>query len=442
MKNSIIFIFWLLLTTSIFAQKNDKFQKLDSLLGYLTQNNRFMGSVQIRENDNIVFDKAYGFSDYKHKIKANTNTKYKIGSITKTFTASLIFQLIEEKKLGLETKLSKFYPKIQNSEKITIGQMLSHKSGIFNFTDEPDFILNADKQKTKEEMISKIASFPAVFEPNTKAEYSNSNYLLLGYIIEKITNKSYSENLNKRIIEKIGLKNTSTFLKINSSENEAFSYSIINKDKSLENIEEWDESQVGAAGNLQSTSDDLNLFTKALFEGKIITKTSLAEMTNLDNGFGKGIFTAPFGDRVFFTHNGGIEGFTSTFGYYPKEKLGFSIIMNLDNYNMNELVVSLLSIYYKMPFEFPELKTIAVDDAVLSSYEGIYSSEKIPLKITIKNENGVLTGQGTGQNPFQLVPTSTTEFVFEQAKVTLKFMEKGFILTQSGQEIEFKKEQP
>ena len=440
MKKIYFFRFLLLFTSSIFAQKNDKFQKLDSLLSYLTQNNRFMGSVQIRDNDNVVFDKAYGFADYEHKINANPNTKYKIGSITKTFTSSLIFQLIEEKKLTLETKLSKFYPEIQNAEKITIGQMLNHKSGIFNFTDAPDFILNAATQKSKEDMIAKIASFPIAFEPNSKAEYSNSNYLLLGYIIEKVTNKSYTENLNKRIINKIGLKYTSTYLNINSSENEAFSYSFINKSKKLESISEWNESQVGAAGNLQSTSGDLNIFTKALFDGKIISKTSLAEMTKLDAGYGKGIFTAPFGDRTFYTHNGGIEGFTSTFGYYPKEKLGFSIIMNLDNFSMNELVVSLLSIYYKMPFEFPVFNDVIVDDAILSSYEGIYSSEKIPLKITIKNENGILTGQGTGQNSFTLNLLSSTEFVFEQAKVNMKFTENGFILTQNGQEIEFKKE--
>lgn len=439
MKKSILITLLISISLNTFAQNEAKYKKIDSLFNFLVQNNRFMGAVEIRENDNIVFDKAYGFVDYENKIEANSNTKYKIGSITKTFTSAIIFQLIEEKKLTLETKLSKFYPEIKNAEKITIGQMLNHKSGIFNFTNEPDFIKNVVNPSTKEAMIAKIASFEPVFEPNTKAEYSNSNYLLLGYIIENSTKKTYAENVKKRIIDKVGLKNTSYYSKINPSENEAYSFTL-NKEKKLEKVEEWDESQVGAAGALQSTSGDLTQFIKALFDGKIINKTSLAEMTKLDDGYGKGIFTAPFGDRTFYTHNGGIEGFTSTVGYYPKVKLGFTILMNLDNYNMNEIVVSLLSIYYKMPFEFPEFKMVTVDDEILKNYEGIYASESIPLKITIKNENGTLTGQATGQNSFPLVPVSSTEFIFEQAKVNIKFIDKGFVLTQNGQPIVFKKE--
>ena len=437
MKKSIIA--FLFLSVSVFAQEEAKFRKIDSLFNYLCQNDRFMGSVQIRENNTIVFDKAYGFADYKAKIKANPTTKYKIGSITKTFTAALIFQLIEEKKLNLATKLSKFYPEIKNADKITLSQMLNHKSGIFNFTAEDNFEKAVLQPITKDAMIAKIAWFTPAFEPNVKAEYSNSNYILLGYIIEKITNKSYFENVNKRIISKIDLKNTSYYNQIDSSENEAFSYQI-NADKKIEKFEEWNESNVGAAGGLQSTSGDLNLFTQALFEGKIINKTSLSEMTKLDAGFGKGIFSAPFGDRIFYTHNGGIEGFISTYGYYPKDKLGFSILMNLDNYNMNELVIDMLSIYYKMPFEFPKFQTLAVDQAVLKNYEGIYGADNFPLKLTIKLQNGALTGQATGQPSFPLIAVSETEFLFEQAKISIEFVKDGFNFVQNGRPMTFKRE--
>lgn len=439
MKNSIVILFLLSVATSVFGQNNEKFRKIDSLLNYLSQNKQFMGSVQIREKDNVVFDKAYGFVDFENKIKANSNTKYKIGSITKMFTAAVVFQLIEEKKLTLNTKLSKFYPEIQNAEKITVGEMLNHKSGIYNYTEEPDFDKNITTAFTKADMILKIASFKPTFEPNTKAAYSNSNYLLLGYIIEKITNKTYTENVTKRIIDKISLKNTSFYSKINPADNEAFSYTL-NEDKKMIKIEEWDASQVGAAGALQSTSGDLTQFAKALFDGKIISKTSLAEMTKLDEGYGKGIFTAPFGDRTFYTHNGGIEGFTSVLGYYPQEKLGFSILVNYENYSVNEILIGLLSIYYKMPYDFPDFTVVAVDDSVLKSYEGVYAAANIPLKITIKNENGVLTGQATGQSSFPLTAVSPTEFVFVQAKLSIQFQEKGFTLTQNGRPLEFKKE--
>lgn len=437
MKKSILAL--LFLSVSVFAQNEAKFRKIDSLFSYLHHNERFMGAVQIRENNKIVFDKAYGFADYDAKIKANPTTKYKVGSITKTFTASIIFQLIEEKKLSLETKLSKFYPEIKNADKITIGQMLNHKSGIFNFTSEENFEIAVLQPITKEAMVAKIASFTPDFEPNTKTEYSNSNYILLGYIIEKITNKSYAENLNKRIINKIGLKNTSYYKQIDAGQNEAFSYKI-NEEKKLEKIDEWHESYVGAAGALQSTTGDLNVFAQALFAGKIISKSSLAEMITLDDGFGKGIFTAPFGDRTFYTHNGGIEGFTSIYSYYPKEKLAFSMIANFENYSFNEILIGMLSEYYNLPFEFPKFQTVDIDENILKSYEGIYGADNFPLKLTIKMTDGVLTGQATGQPSFPLVAVSDTEFVFEQAKISIEFVKDGFNFIQNGRPLKFKKE--
>lgn len=439
MKKVLLLSVFLFIATVVSAQTEAKYKKIDSLFNYLYQNERFMGAVQIREGNTVVFDKAYGFADVESKIEATPNTKYKIGSITKTFTAAMIFQLIEEKKLTLDTKLYKFYPKIKNAEKITIGHLLGHKSGIYNYTNEENFISEVVHPISKESMLAKLANFEPIFEPNTKAEYSNSNYILLGYILERITKKTYAENLNNRIITKIGLKNTSYFNTINAADQEAYSYEL-NDQKKLEKIKEWDASQADAAGALQSTSADLTLFIQALFEEKIINKSSLAEMIKLDDGYGKGIFAAPFGDRTFYTHNGGIEGFTSTLGYYPKEKLGFSILMNFDNYSMNELVVSLLSIYYKMPYEFPKLQSITVSESILKSYEGIYAAANFPLKITIKNVNGTLTGQATGQSSFPLVAVSETEFLFEQAKISIVFTKDGFEFSQSGRPLTFKKE--
>lgn len=439
MSKSIILSMSLLFTMSLLGQNQSKFRKLDSLFNYLEQNDKFMGSVAIRENDKVVFEKSYGFADLDLKRNANSNTKYKVGSITKTFTASIIFQLIDQNKLALETNLSKFYPEIKNAERITIGQMLNHKSGIFNFTNEDDFIKFASQSKTKQEMVSKIASFDAAFEPDSKADYSNSNYLLLGYIIEKITGKTYQENVKQRIIDKIGLKNTSYYDVINSAENEAFSYNY-NSDKKLEKIDQWSATQVGGAGALESTPDDLTKFTNALFSGKIISKNALDEMTKIDQGFGKGIFTAPFGDRTFYTHNGGIEGFTASYGYNPEENVGFSILLNFDNYSMNDMTVGLLKIYYDKPYEFPQFKSVAVSRDLLKKYEGIYSAENFPPKIIIKVENNMLTGQVSGQSAFPLTSVSETEFNFEKAHVTINFKENGFEFKQGGKTIEFTKD--
>jgi CubicO group peptidase (beta-lactamase class C family) len=440
MKKLVLSLFVLALTaTTVFGQAEAKFKKIDSLLNYFYANNKFMGAIAIREGNKVVFEKAYGFADAENKVKAAANTKYKIGSITKMFTSAIIFQLIEEKKLTLDTKLSVFYPQIKNADKITISNLLNHSSGIFNFTSDPGFTSFNTIHQTKEMMLNRLAGYKADFDPGAKAEYSNSNYMLLGYIIEDITKKPYKESVAERVVKKAGLKNTYYYGAIDPKKNEAFSYSF--NGKAWEKREQWEESLVFAAGALQSTPADLTQFIKALFDGKIIKKESLAEMTKMEHGYGRGIFNFPFGERKFFGHNGGIEGFTSVLGYYPKEDMSFSLTVNGDNYDANDIVIGILSGYYKLPYRFPNLKTVSVDEAVLKSYEGTYASPTVPLKLTLKVVSGQLTAQATGQGPFPLNAVSPTEFIFDAAGIKVKFKSSSvFTIEQGGSLNEFTKE--
>lgn len=441
MKKTLLSLFAFVLAASTFAQQHEgaKFRKIDSLLTYLYANNKFMGSIAIQEKGEIVFEKAYGYADVETKTVATPKTKYKIGSITKMFTSAIIFQLVEEKKLTLDTKLSEFFPKIKNAGKITIADMLNHKSGIYNYTDNPEFGTYKSKLQNRKDMLNRLESYPAAFEPGEKAEYSNSNYFLLGYIIQDITKKPYKDNVMSRIVSKAGLKNTYYYSKINPKKNEAFSYSYA--DGKWIKTEEWHESIAGAAGGLQSTPADLTKFIKALFDGKIITKESLDQMTALDMGFGKGIFAYPFIERKFFGHNGGIESFWSVLGYYPKDDLGFSLLLNGDNYNNNDIVIGILSCYYKLPYIFPNFKTAKIEESVLKRYEGFYTTPSLPYKVDIKLVNGVLIAHATDQGSFPLNPLSETEFNFDPAGITITFTSKGFTLKQAdGSTTQFTKE--
>ncbi|WP_177731525.1 serine hydrolase domain-containing protein [Flavobacterium inviolabile] len=437
MKKAIVF-FLFLFSVTVVAQEKTRFNKIDSLLTYLNDNNRFMGALTIQESGKVVFEKNYGYADADSKTVANPDTKYKIGAITKMFTATIIFQLIDEKRLTLDTKLSKFYPEIPNADKITIGLLLNHKSGLFNYTNDPDFKTYSQTPQTKKQMLKRIASREPVFEPDTRAEYSNSNYLLLGYIIESLTGKSYGDNVAFRIANKIGLKNTYYPKKNGTAKDEAFSYTFTNN--------QWtrtaarDPSTIGASDALISTPSDLTQFINALFNGTLIKPASLAQMTEMEHGYGKGILQFPFGDKKFLGHNGSIESFKSSLGYHASEKLAFSLIINGNNYNENDITIGILSIYYKLPYRFPNLKTVAVAEKTLKSYEGIYSSKQIPLKLTIKLENGQLSGQATGQNPFPLNAISNTEFIFDPAGIEILFKEKGLLLKQGDAKYSFMKE--
>lgn len=439
MKKSILLIIAFVMAAPAFAQPMEpRFVKIDSLLSYFTANNKFMGSVSIREKDKVVFERAYGYADAENKIKSNADTKYKIGSITKMFTSVVIFQLMEEKKLMPDAKLSQFFPNIKNADSITITNLLNHTSGLYNYTNDSIFGSYVTAFQPRKAMLKRIEAYEPAFSPGSTADYSNTNYLLLGYIIEDILKKPYKDVVEERIVKKLGLKNTYYFGKINPRRNEAYSYHFNGTE--WERHEEWNESAAGAAGAMQSTPTDLTKFIRALFEGKLVKKASLDEMLKFDYGFGKGIFSFPFGERRFYGHNGGIENFTSSLGYYPKDGLAIALNVNGDNYDGNEIMIGILSIYYKLPYRFPNLKTVTVAPEILKGYEGTYASPGVPLKINIKYTDGVLMAQATGQGAFPLNPASETEFNFNPAGINIIFKDNGFTIYQGGTETEFKKE--
>ncbi|UOX35370.1 beta-lactamase family protein [Flavobacterium sediminilitoris] len=434
----ILCILYCFIILSSFAQSEPRFQRIDSLLTYLEVNNKFMGSLAIQEGNTIVFSKAYGASDIENNTKANEETKYKIGSITKTFTAIVIMQLIEEKKLKLDTQLSVFYPKVNNADKITINDLLHQRTGIPDYINQDSITkeeLNAPN--LKEAIFNKIENYNSLFEPNSQYAYSNSNYYLLGGIIEKITKKSYSENIEKRIINKIGLKNTFYPKEgVKTINNESYSY--IYSGSSWEKIDEWKNDIAYAAGAIVSTPSDLTNFMRALFQGKLVKKNSLEEMKTLKDSYGMALIQFPFGERRFYGHTGGIESFRAVVGYYTTEDLGISLIVNGDNYNRNDIMIGILSIYYKIPFPFPNFEKINTE--LISKYSGTYSSKDIPLKINIFEKNGELLAQATGQSSFPLTLKDERTFIFAQAGIEIIFDENTFILHQGGGKFNFTKE--
>jgi CubicO group peptidase (beta-lactamase class C family) len=444
---------------STFAFAQDKFTKMDSLLNYLYENNKFMGSLTIREGENVVFNEAYGFADVEKNIKADRLTRYKIGSISKTFTAVMIMQLIEEKKLTLQTKLNRFYPKIPNAEKISIYDLLHHRTGIVDFVNQDStFHKVIDKKHSKEDILKVITSYDSLFEPGSKYEYSNSNFFILGCIIEKLTKKSYAENLENRIVKKaeLGIFENKTEMSdkgavtkkvfvpttyfseeaTNTANKESYSYYFdgTNWVKSYENH----NSIAFSSGGITSTPADLTKFIYALFNGKLVKPSSLDQMKEIKEGYGKALIQFPFGERRFYGHGGRIENFSSMLGYYPTEKLSFSIISNGDNFVQNDIIIGILSIYYKMPFPFPQF--MKMDKAELAKFTGIYASKEIPLKITVSEKNGELFAQATGQGVFPLTFREEKTFVFVAAGIEIVFDENTFVLKQGGMNFNFTKE--
>ena len=187
------------IATTCFSQTFNK-QRLDSLFQVLEKNDKFMGSIAVSKNGELLYSNAIGYSDVETSKKATSETKYRVGSISKMFTAALILKAVEENKLALNETLDKYFPHIENSKKITISNLLNHRSGIHNFTNDSIYMGYSTVYKSQKEMVEIIAKGKSDFEPNSKADYSNSNYVLLSYILEKIYKTNYAAILNTKII--------------------------------------------------------------------------------------------------------------------------------------------------------------------------------------------------------------------------------------------------
>lgn len=422
------------------AQTPDK-GKLDQFFNRLAEKNKAMGSLTVTKDGNILYSRAIGYSqiDSTERKRVSEATRYRVGSITKMFTAAMIFQFVEENKLKLSDTLDKFFPQIPNSQKITLAQMLGHRSGIFDLTNNSDFRSMKTQPKTREEMLAIIAKGKPVFEPGEKAQYSNSNYVLLGYIVEKTSGRSYEDALKQRITSKIGL--TDTYLGTgypDASKNEGHSYNFI---ADWKQESETHLSIPGGAGALISTPNDLTKFIQALFNGKIVSKESLEQMKPRDQ-YGLGINSYPIGGKTFYGHGGGIDGFRSLLVYLPEEKLSLAYTSNGVNYPLNNIVSGVFDIYWNKPFEIPTFETVAVNPEVLDKYVGVYSSSGVSFKLTITRDNSTLVAQPTGQPAFPLEAIAQDKFKLESREVVLEFDAAKTQLTfrRGGRDVLFTKE--
>jgi D-alanyl-D-alanine carboxypeptidase len=426
--------------TGLFAQTFNKL-KADSLMDAIAINNKAMFSVSIEHDGTPVYSRAIGDRSIEgaNKTAATTSTRYRIGSITKVFTGVMTFQLIEEGKIKLSTPISDFFPGLLNGNKITIENLLNHSSGLHNFTNDSSYLSILDKKVTKADMLVKFKAMSQDFEPGTKHEYSNTNFVLLGYIIEAIDKDTYANSLKKRITSKIGLVNTYYGGKISEAGKEAFSYSW----KNGWQIEtETDMSIPAGAGALVSTPADLNKFISELFAGKLISATSLNQMKTIKDGYGMALFAVPFYNKSGFSHNGSIDGFQSQVIYFPEDKLAISYTANGVNTVMNSIVIGLLSIYYNRPYSIPSFKSINIPSEALDKFLGVYSNDQVPVKITVTKKDGALYAQATGQPSFPLEAISATDFKFEQAGIVVAFdaAKKQLTMKQGGGAYVFKKD--
>lgn len=436
-KKNILFLFFF--TFFLCSAQEFNKQPLDSLFQVLKQRDKFMGSIAVSQNGQIIYSNAIGFADIETGQQVNVQTKYRIGSISKMYTAVLILKAIEEKKISLNETISHYFPQIEYGEKITISSLLNHRSGIHNFTDDENYLEYHTQPKSRQEMLSIIANGKSDFTPDSKGSYSNANYVLLSYILEKIYKKDYPVILNEKIIQPLGLTNTYFGGTIHLQHNESYSYDFKG---TWQKEPETDVSIPMGAGALVSNPTDLTKFIEGLFTGKIISEKSLQVMKTFKDGYGSGMFELPYLGKKSYGHDGAIDRFQSIVTYFPEDKLAIAITSNGSLYKKEAVLLCAENSYFKQPFELPTFENKALTTDVLNSYVGQYSHSELSFKITITRDDEHLFAQATGQATLPLEAYSSNLFKFEEAGITLEFdlEAKGMILKQSGKEFYFTKE--
>ena len=415
------------------AVAQDHAAKIQEFLTVAHKYRQFNGSVLVAENGKVIYKGAYGQANMEWNIPNTPDTRFRLGSITKQFTATVILQLVEQGKIKLDAKLSDYLPDYRKDtgEKVTIHHLLTHTSGIPSYTSQPGFFQNVSRNPYKvDEFVKKYASGNLEFEPGSKYTYNNSGYFLLGAIIERVTGKPYEQVLKQNIFDPLGMKNTGYDHHDTLIPKRASGYS--KTPDGYTNAAYLDMSIPYAAGSLYSTVEDLYLWDQALYTDKVLSAQSKALMYKpfLENyAYGWAITNASFkqNDPVpMISHDGGINGFSTTIMRFPNEK---NLVVMLDNTGseyVNRLGESIGKILYNQPYEPPKISIVSVLDKTIAE-KGIeagiaqYRDMKAKQSATYDFAEPELNRLG-----YQLLRTGKPKEAIEIFKLNVEAYPKGF----------------
>lgn len=362
----VLFLAMFIAMTSPAIQAQDKSRQIDDLLGKYHEYGQFNGTVLVAEQGRVIFKKGYGEANKEWNIQNTPDTKFRLGSITKQFTATLILQLAEQGKIKLDGRITDYiadYPRA-TGDKITISHLLTHSSGIPGYTEMPNFGKELSRNPfTPMEFIKVFWNLPLQFEPGTKFTYSNSGYFILGVIIEKLTSKPYAQLVVENIFKPLGMTNSGYDMPGPVLPKRAAGYQ--KRGGELVNAAYLDMTVPYSAGSLYSTVEDLYLWDQALYGEKILSEKSKAAMFEpriaaggvgpaaMRYAYGWVVGKQPVGsshDSVFvIAHGGGINGFNSLITRVPGTKTLVVLLNNTGGAPLGPITESVLGILRGKP---------------------------------------------------------------------------------------------
>jgi CubicO group peptidase (beta-lactamase class C family) len=393
--------------------------RIEEYMAARVKRDRFSGSVLIAKDGKVLFSQGYGMANIEHDVPNTPQTKFRLGSISKQFTAMAILILQERGKLSVHDKVKKFLPDAPKAwDGITIHHLLTHTSGIPNYTAFPEFIRTLPVRVTLKELIAKFKDKPLDFTPGEKHRYSNSGYIVLGQIIETVAGQSYASFLGETIFSPLGMKSTGYDSTTTIIKHRAAGYTR-RLGLFLTNCDYIDMSIPHAAGALYSTVEDLLKWDQALYTEKLVTKKSRITMfTPFKDNYAYGwVIDERFGER-HYAHGGGIMGFVTTIERYPRQKVLIVALSNLETAPVSQIGADLGAIVLGKPYVVPhEPKEVKLDRALYDAYVGQYEVEtgsggkdKESEVVTVAREGDRLSYQFKGKAKVVIIPESATTF--------------------------------
>jgi CubicO group peptidase (beta-lactamase class C family) len=395
--------------------------RMDAVVRSYVDGKTFMGSVLVARDGEVLFSKGYGYANLEWEIPNTPTTKFRLGSVTKQFTAAAVLLLEERGKLKTDDLVKVHMLDAPAAwDNVTIFNLLTHTSGIPDFTSFPEYPHMEPFATSVAEIVAKFRDEPLDFAPGERMSYSNSGYVLLGYLVEKISGESYEHFLQENIFTPLGMKDSGYDSNSAIIARRASGYTP--SPGGPVNAGFIHMSIPHGAGALYSTTEDLLRWERALFDGKVLSAAALKKMiAPFKSDYAFGLFVQTIDGRLRISHGGGIEGFNTLLAYYPESKVVTIALANLNGQTPGDIARQLGALAHGDTVSLiSERKQIALPRATLAQYVGTYElAPQVKLMITLDGDQ--LTTQLSGQPKFPVFADSETSFFLKVVDAQLTF---------------------
>lgn len=415
--------------------------RMDQVVRASSEADAFSGAVLVARDGRILLDQGYGLANREWNIPNDGDTKFRLGSLTKQFTAVSIMLLNQQGKVDLDAPIKTWLPQAPAAwDAVTVRHLLSHTAGIPNFTAFPDYETLKTRPATMAELIARFSDRPLDFAPGARFAYSNSGYILLSAIIEAASGQTYADFVTANLFAPLGMTDSGYDRHDAILPRRASGYAP--GDDGVVNADYVDMSIPTGAGALYSTTHDLLKWEQGLFGGRVLNPQSMTALTTpVRNDYAMGLLVAQADGKRLVWHNGAIEGFNTYMAYDPGDRTAVIVLGNLNGEAPDKLGAALVTLARGGTVTLSsERRAVALTPDALKAYEGVYNLAPT-FALTVSVVDGKLMAQATGQPAFELTAEAEDAFFVTAIDAQITFTRnaagavEGLILHQGGRDM-------